>query len=138
MKVILNKCYGGFDVSYLGYKRYAEKIGIKEIFAYKFKGKEYVKVNGVANEIFIVYFIKDLGESFSSYELDNYSSFKLVLDENRRQDPILIEVVEELGDEASGLFGNLKVVEVPDELDNNYVIDEYDGFESLHQRVEEY
>lgn len=138
MKVILNKCYGGFDVSYLGYKRYAEKIGIKEIFAYKFKGKEYVKVNGVANEIFIVYFIKDLGESFSSYELDNYSSFKLVLDENRRQDPILIEVVEELGDEASGLLGNLKVVEVPDELDNNYVIDEYDGFESLHQRVEEY
>ena len=49
------------------------------------------------------------------------------------------EIVEELGEEASGYAGTLKVVEIPDELANgNYMIDEYDGIETLHAKVEEY
>ena len=48
----------------------------------------------------------------------------------------MIEVVEELGEKASGRFGNLKVVEIPDDLE--YVIDEYDGIETLHQKVKEW
>lgn len=36
MKVILNKCYGGFGVSQEAYELYAKKKGI-EIFFYKFE-----------------------------------------------------------------------------------------------------
>ena len=35
-KVILNKCYGGFDVSLKGYQLYAKKKGI-DLFVYKVK-----------------------------------------------------------------------------------------------------
>lgn len=46
-----------------------------------------------------------------------------------RDDPRLIEVVERLGDDASGKFGKLKVVEIPDDVD--WIIEEYDGFEHV-------
>ena len=45
----------------------------------------------------------------------------------------MVEVVEELGDKASGFYGKLKVVEIPDGL--SYVIDDYDGIETLHEDV---
>ena len=45
----------------------------------------------------------------------------------------MIEVVEELGEKASGRYGHLVVVEIPDGMD--YVIDDYDGIETLHENV---
>ena len=48
-----------------------------------------------------------------------------------RADPILVRVVEELGAEANGKFASLKVVEIPDDV--QYEIDDYDGFESIHE-----
>ena len=47
-----------------------------------------------------------------------------------RLDKTLIEVVEELGKKASGMCGNLEVVEIPD--NSFYKIDEYDGLETLY------
>jgi len=44
-----------------------------------------------------------------------------------RDSPILIQVIEELKDEANGHCANLKVVEIPDDVD--WTIEEYDGFE---------
>lgn len=45
-----------------------------------------------------------------------------------RHDPILVQVVEEMGDEASGFGGDLRVKEIEGSL---YRIDEYDGNESV-------
>lgn len=45
----------------------------------------------------------------------------------KRSDPRLVQVVEELGDEASGACAELEVVEV----DGKYRITEYDGWESI-------
>ena len=42
----------------------------------------------------------------------------------------LIQCVEELGDKANGSFAKLKIVEIPFES-TDYLIDEYDGFESV-------
>lgn len=67
---------------------------------------------------------------------EDYKKYSLYLDEEHREDTILIEVVEELGEKASGRFGKLKVVEIPEDLD--YVIDEYDGIETLHEKVQEW
>lgn len=46
-----------------------------------------------------------------------------------RADPILVQVVEELGDEASGSFANLQIEDVP--AGAKWRIDEYDGSESV-------
>lgn len=45
----------------------------------------------------------------------------------KRSDPRLVQVVEELGDEASGACAKLEVVEV----NGKYRITEYDGWESI-------
>lgn len=44
-----------------------------------------------------------------------------------RDDPDLVRVVEELGEEADGTFAKLKVVEIPDDV--KWDIEEYDGSE---------
>lgn len=45
-----------------------------------------------------------------------------------RHDPVLVQVVEELGDAASGFCGNLQIAEIEGSV---YRIDEYDGNESV-------
>jgi hypothetical protein len=44
-----------------------------------------------------------------------------------RDDPALVKVVEELGEKANGEHANLKVVEIPDDVD--WCVEEYDGSE---------
>ena len=46
-----------------------------------------------------------------------------------RDDPILVQVVEELGEEANGMFAALQIEEL--EVGTRYRIDEYDGYESV-------
>lgn len=45
----------------------------------------------------------------------------------KRDDPKLVAVVEELGEESWGTFARLKVVDIPDHV--NWQIAEYDGKE---------
>lgn len=136
-KVILNKCFGGFDVSKEAYMLYAKKKGLT-LYLYEsdLTNRKFIykKVND-DNSIFRHYFIKDMGDNVEISNED-YEKYCLYLKDGHREDPILIEVVEELGEKASGRFGDLKVVEIPDDLE--YVIDEYDGIETLHQKVEEW
>ena len=136
-KVILNKCFGGFDVSKEAYMLYAKKKRLTlYLYESEFINRKFIykKVND-DNSIFRHYFIKDMGDNVEISNED-YEKYCLYLKDEHREDPILIEVVEELGEKASGRFGNLKVVEIPDDLE--YVIDEYDGIETLHQKVEEW
>ena len=49
-----------------------------------------------------------------------------------RDDPALVEIVEELLDEANGLCANLKVVEIPDDVD--WIVCEYDGNEWIAEK----
>lgn len=46
-----------------------------------------------------------------------------------RHDPVLVQVVEELGDAASGKFAKLRIYELPSGV--SYRIDEYDGTETV-------
>ena len=45
----------------------------------------------------------------------------------KRNDPILVEAVEQLAEKASGGFAELKIIEVPDDV--KWHIEEYDGKE---------
>ena len=49
-----------------------------------------------------------------------------------RDDAVLILVVEELGDAANGLCADLKIVEIPDEVD--WYVEEYDGNEWVAEK----
>jgi hypothetical protein len=48
-----------------------------------------------------------------------------------RHDPLLVEVVQELGNEANGMCANLKIEEIPEEYLHCYTLEEYDGLEGV-------
>jgi len=50
----------------------------------------------------------------------------------KRDDPRLVEVVEKLGSKASGRGAQLKVVEVPEDVE--WTVEEYDGLEHVAER----
>ena len=85
MKVVINRCYGGFGLS----KK-----------AYEFMGLEW---DGYGYEF-----------------------------EDDRTNSKLVECVETLGSEADGECADLKVVEIPDDVD--WEIDDYDGVETIHEK----
>lgn len=142
-KVILNKCYGCFNVSPKGYNLYAKKIN-KNLYFYRgvydeLKNHIYIKEDldkFIKNEPtwLYAYSFEDYGDKVSRNTFEN----SLILDESLRFDPILIEVVEELGYEANGRYSELRVIEIPDDVAEDYMIDNYDGIETLHKRVELY
>jgi hypothetical protein len=84
MKIVINKCYGGYGLSEEAYKA--------------------------------------LGIVWDNYGYDY---------EDDRTNPKLVEVVEKLGEAASGRFARLKVVEIPDDID--FELASYDGLETVHE-----
>ena len=61
-------------------------------------------------------------EELSGNKTDSYGARDL-----DRNDPHLVQVVKELGQEANGSFADLSIVEVPDDV--KWQIEEYDGSE---------
>lgn len=103
MKVVINRDFGGFGLSDAAIKRYAEIAGLN-----------LVKKKDVWGGY--VYYKEHVSEDtyFSDYDIP-------------RNDPALVQVVEELGEDADGISSSLKVVEVPDDV--KWQIEEYDGVE---------
>jgi hypothetical protein len=128
-KVVYNACYGGFGLSREACKRYWE-----------LQGKEVWIENGDFMGIFTIWLVppeerleKKEWSSMSLTERLAYNkkhSEQTWYDRNvSRHDPILVQVVEELGDKASGDYAKLAIAEVS----GPYRIDEYDGSESVKQ-----
>lgn len=125
-KIVINTCYGGFRLSVTALQRYWElKHGEQTyLYDYCFASKVYIKT--VYNEEALVV-NKDFGNEvpFLSEEFNK----SIVNSETiPRHDPILVQVVEELGKEANGFYANLEVVEIEGSI---YQIDEHDGYESV-------
>lgn len=51
---------------------------------------------------------------------------------NDRTNENLIRCIEELGEKANGRFAELKVIEIPDDVE--FEIEEYDGFEWVAEK----
>jgi len=135
MKVVINKCFGGFGLSLKGQKRLGELQG-KDIYFYEQTKygfddgvEEYQKIVDLDDDgTFFHAVTKDCGEHISNEELNElyYSNHNI-----ERNDKNLIKVVEELGEEANGMCANLKVIEIPDGIE--WEIDDYDGMESVKE-----
>ena len=52
--------------------------------------------------------------------------------EIERNDPCLVQVVEELGAKANDFCADLKIVDIPDDVE--WYIHEYDGLESVYEK----
>jgi hypothetical protein len=95
MKIVINRCFGGFGLS-----PRAEAL---------FRRIEKVKPDDEASN-----------EYFSVYDIP-------------RDHPTLVKIVEKLGGStAGGDSSELKIVEVPDDV--NWYIEEYDGMEHVTER----
>jgi hypothetical protein len=128
-KIVINTRFGGFGLSPSAFKRYAQ-IKQMDLFVYvigekRKDGYTLAKDDLKESSLFVHYTTKFHGEK--TLTLDNYFSVHDI----DRDDPALVQVVEELGDEANGLFAKLKVVEIPDNV--LWKISEYNG----EERVEE-
>ena len=130
MKIVYSACYGGFSVSEAGIMRYAELKGIK---VYPEKAKYGLTTYWTKPKKEIEGLLPD--DEFSGAPLEQRILSNKVHEENTicnrkfvRHDPILVQVVEELGDKASGDCAKLTVFETDSRM---YRIDEYDGYESV-------
>jgi len=103
-KIVYNACYGGFSISRKAYDRFLELGG--EIARDELKA------------------MAEMEEKFGSSTLFGNSFGRDIA----RHDPILIQVVGELGKEASGFCAELKIEEIQGLL---YRIEEYDGLEHV-------
>lgn len=122
-KIVINDCYGGFSLSTLAVKRYYElKYPEVQLFFYK-SGFPYYSYTKVPMEKADVILTKDLGDSYTGPLEEDYLVVSYCIS---RHDPILVQVVEELGKKANGNYADLKVVEISG---SKYRVCEYDGQE---------
>lgn len=75
------------------------------------------------------------GFSLSEQALKRYRELGGTVEYHRdieRDDPLLIQVVEELGEAANGRCAALKIVEIPSDVE--WQIEEYDGLEHVAEK----
>jgi len=116
MKVVINKCYGGFGIS-----------NEARLALIGHNSKLVRPVECDSNDRAIQSMIKH--GQFTVIDGKVYTD-DASNDENRT-DKDLIEIVERLGEKANGEYAKLAIVEIPDGIE--WEIDEYDGIESIEE-----
>ena len=136
MKLVINSCYGGFHLSLKALKRYLELKGKNAYFykqtKYKYKDgiDEFTRIDNIGSiksSLFIICTNVDYGKVTNTYPSRTFADRSI-----QRNDKYLIQVVEELGEEANTSVSRLTIVEI--ENGRWYKIDEYDGYESIEYR----
>ena len=133
MKVVVNRCFGGFGLSGKAIKRYLELTGRECYFyeqtkySYKDGKDEYSIINKDNGGMFVSCSIEYLGDKIDKIPEKYYFYYGNI----ERNDENLVKVVEELGEKADGSCASLDVVTIPDGV--LWEIDHYDGQESIHE-----
>ena len=129
-KIVINTCFGGFGLSEEAMHAYAKHKGLTlypEKIAF---GKTYWTV---PPEERVTVPTTSQWTKMTAVERTRYNKkYKKQTIYDRdipRDDPALIWIVEELGERVNGHFANLKVVEIPDDVE--WEIEEYDGSERV-------
>ena len=135
-KVVINRCYGGFGISHEGMMRYFEIKGQK---VWPEQNNDYWK--------FWTYWTvspenrpeSKHGDDFYDMSINERAAYNKVHSELTvyerdvpRDDPALVQMVEELGEKANGQHAELVIVEIPDGV--SWDITEYDGMERVEEK----
>lgn len=138
MKVVINRCYGGFSLHPLvevelfeaGWRELgvpvAEYYGKHDRSAEDLRRwREWLTAGADGRPMTLTTFSKD--EKFC---------LALPMGDATRADPRLVEIVERLGEKANGSHAKLRVVEIPDGIE--WSINDYDGQESVQEEHREW
>ncbi len=138
MKVVINSCFGGFGLSGEAMKRLIalEWPGVEKHTQAEYFGEDIGRAMSDLNNREVAE-AEDIGDGykqtrFVGYLLKDGMVYHYSRDDEYRNHPALVRVVEELGDRANGRCAELRVVEVPDGAD--WEIDEYDGNEHIAEK----
>ena len=137
MKIVLNGCYGGFNLSYEAQALYLQAKG-KQAYFYAdvssyddyTKKHQYTLINfadlSKVKKILYIY----CSTTYQGDKVDHFPIDVVNFCDIDRTDPILVSVVEAIGSKAaSGRFASLEIREIPD--GTLYKIDTYDGLEDI-------
>jgi hypothetical protein len=142
MKVVINKCFGGFGLSDAAYEQLIA-WGVPAIkYSEQERGPDGLYRPQPMNDGEVI-FDNELilpGESERHDKLYHTYKGRSSMTQrywdcwtrNSRSHPLIVRLVEELGKRASGACAELAVVEIPDGVE--YEISEYDGHEHIAER----
>lgn len=131
MKVVINRCYGGFGLSHKAVMEYAKIKGFK-LYPFVETRNASGKLNfhkhrpyKEGEDVFLIHYSRKPLTKKGTFDDNSYFSDN----EIERNDPALIQVVEKLGKEADGHCAKLGIIEIPDNV--NWHVEEYDGIEHI-------
>ena len=128
-KIVINNCFGGFSLSDEAFELYLNKKKIK-----------WYKENGFMGSSIYYKVPPDKYKTLSDKWFNEDGNYKRINNKNwylsnydiPRDDAVLIEVIKELGKKANSRYSELKIVEIPSDVD--WEISEYDGLEKVEEK----
>lgn len=134
MEIVVNRCYGGFSLSLKALDLYYTRKYGKRVYAFhneNFSMDEFYRVEKVTSEMstFGTYYAAIDKDVITREELNEHIVSQYLYE--ARDDPILVEIVSELGHEANGWSAELEIVDIPDDVE--WDIEDYDGIETIHE-----
>ena len=118
-KVVINECHGGFSLSDEACEWLLANRG--------WSATTYTDAGNYDNPYADFAVAKD-----SSFGSKYYPVRRSYQDADFRCDPVVVEIVEILGEKANGQFAKLKIVEIPEDVE--FEIQEYDGLEHVAEK----
>jgi hypothetical protein len=132
--IVINRGFGGFSLSPAAVRTLAKLHGRKCFFfladgCFPTKYKP-VNESDIAEHLFWVAFDADPNtEAAAATAEDFYAKHCLEDRPKDRSDPLLLQVVKELGAAANGHCAELAIISIPDGVE--YTIEDYDGLEHV-------
>ena len=128
MKIVINRCIGGFGLSWAGVMEYAKLAGLQiKAYTHLPDSDGYTKFALYKGGKVIHYSTGKLAKDHTIVDGEHFSDTAIP-----RDDPNLIKTVTNLGKKANGTFADLKIVEIPD--GTAWEINDYDGMESVEEK----